>query len=166
MNREELITRLKNVFTQSSSSAPGLDAAWIMQSIDEYVQSQQPAKEVVPAEDEEQFKAALYQLERGSSVEVILDDSYKISMGAGQFRRVVNAMINGFTIKAEPKYRVLAPKEWMPGDKRAFATKPAFGGIGWSAARDIRNKDKEFTMDEIEKYHLCDFEREEVKEDE
>ncbi|AGP68803.1 Hypothetical protein LOCK919_2121 [Lacticaseibacillus paracasei] len=77
---------------------------------------------------------------------------------------LMNAYVNGYTVKKEKKYRLPVPNSWC-GDNDHYWRKESDGTLTWSILSG-RAEDFEFTKDEIGKFELQDCEKEEVTDDE
>lgn len=77
--------------------------------------------------------------------------------------RLMRALVNGYTVAKEKKYRLPVPKSWC-GDNDHYWRKESDGTLTWSILSG-RAEDFEFTKDEIGKFELQDCEKEEVTDD-
>jgi hypothetical protein len=172
MTRDELISKIKNTFTFVRTITPGADTtwlAWIMEQVDEYVESLKPAKEVIPREWKKPIDDVHLNIARGYSFGESVDTvMFKLDIDEDDTElneRFYRAVVNGYTVEPEQRYYVLAPKEWWIDSNTKLFFGKRFDGIGIDRKPIGRNEYYEFTMDEIKEYKLDNFEREEVDED-
>ena len=78
---------------------------------------------------------------------------------------LMNAYVNGWTVKRPQRWCVKTPDNWMGNGKQGWLYK--ITGVINTISEDHRERtpDEQFTADEIKKYHLDGFEKEEVTDD-
>lgn len=85
---------------------------------------------------------------------------------SGEEELLMNAYVNGWTVKRPQRWYVKTPGNWMGNEKQGWLYK--ITGVINTLSEDRREctQDEQFTAEEIKKYHLDGFDKEEVTDDE
>ncbi|WKZ96840.1 DUF1642 domain-containing protein [Lacticaseibacillus paracasei] len=89
--------------------------------------------------------------------------------GAGEERLLINAYVNGYTVKKEKKYlvyKVLGGKQKHEQFAQAYRSSVYPGTVSWILTNEVTNRSfAQFAEAEIENYGLQDCEKEKVTDD-